>query len=352
MLVVADATAPPAHVPVLDEMRRSALVAPIELVLLCPEGEPSPHTLSWREHIGARAHYFLHPWDELDVAAVARQVTGRGVGLVFGGGGARGFAHIGLVRALEQLDIPIDVTGGTSMGAFVAALVACGFDSVRITQVVRQTFVNRNYLNDYTLPKVSLIRGQRFFERLQEIFGERRIEDLRRTFFCVSSNLTTGAPAVHDRGHLASWVATSMAVPGIAPPIAYRGDLLCDGALVDTLPTGVLQSLERGSIIACAASTEGDLRAPQTPDGGPDNMAVLRWSGPERAPRLTEILLRTATFAGQANLRQAAERADLCIRMPVEDVHMFAWNQLDAIVERGYEHALAVLAPLRDRLVG
>src|SRR5258706_1684773 len=113
-----------------------------------------------------------------------------------------------------------------------------------------------------------------------------------------------------------------------------------------------MQGLERGSIVACAASTEGDLRAPRTAHGGPDNMALLRWSGPEKAPGLTEILLRTATFAGHANLRQAAERADICIQMPVEDVHMFEWSRLDSLIERGDEHALPALAPLRDTLVG
>ncbi|MFX5839433.1 patatin-like phospholipase family protein, partial [Acinetobacter baumannii] len=127
---------------------------------------------------------------------------------VLGGGGARGFAHIGLIRALEQLQIPVDVVGGTSMGAFISALLACGFDSVEMEHIAHETFVARNYLNDYTMPKVSLIRGERFHARLQAIFGARRIEELRRTYYCISTNLTTGLPMVHDRGNLASWVGT------------------------------------------------------------------------------------------------------------------------------------------------
>jgi hypothetical protein len=121
---------------------------------------------------------------------------------VLGGGGARGFAHISLVRALEELDPPVDVAGGTSMGAFVSALVACGFDSVQMAGIARETFVRNKYLNDYSLPRVSLIRGRKFVTHLDELFGELRIEDLRRTYFCVSANLTTGA-VVHDRGKLA-----------------------------------------------------------------------------------------------------------------------------------------------------
>lgn len=104
------------------------------------------------------------------------------------------------------------------MGAFIAALVACGFDSVEMTHIAYETFVARNYLNDYTMPRVSLIRGQRFHSRLHAIFGQRRIEELRQTYYCISTNLTTGQAVIHDQGELATWVGTSMSVPGVAPP--------------------------------------------------------------------------------------------------------------------------------------
>ena len=82
------------------------------------------------------------------------------------------------------------------MGAFVSAMLACGFDSVEMAHIAHETFVARNYLNDYTLPKVSLIRGERFHARLAAIFGARRIEELRRSYYCISTNLTTGLPMV------------------------------------------------------------------------------------------------------------------------------------------------------------
>jgi NTE family protein len=254
VLMLAEACSDPAPIAALARLPEGRLLAPVELVLLRPDGDPAPQTRAWCEAVGARAHYFVHPWSEADLAALARQVTGRGVGLVLGGGGARGFAHIGLVRALAQLRIPVDITGGTSMGAFVSAMLACGFDHVEMTQVARETFVANNFLNDYTLPRVSLIRGRRFFERLKSVFGERRIEELRRSYYCISTNLTTGATVVHDHGWLAAWVGTSMAVPGVAPPVAWEGDLLCDGGVVDNLPTDVMQALERGTIIASSVS--------------------------------------------------------------------------------------------------
>jgi NTE family protein len=352
ILILAEAQAPPRDVPVLDRLQAEGLIAPVELVLLRPQGEPSPHTLAWCRESCARAHYFVHPWAEDELAALARQITGHGIGLVLGGGGARGFAHIGLVRALEQLQVPVDVCGGTSMGAFVSALLACGFDSVEMAQIARETFVVRNYLNDYTMPRVSLIRGQRFLRRLRAVFGERRIEELRRGYYCISTNLTTGATVVHDRGELAGWVGTSMCVPGVAPPVAWQGELLCDGGVVNNLPTDVMQNLERGTIIASNVSAEGDIRAP--PGAGvdePDPGVLLNRVVGQRLPRLSEILMRSATLTSDTAIQRAAiERADIYLRMPIQDIGMFDWPRLEELVERGYEHALQQLGSIRDSL--
>jgi NTE family protein len=351
VLVLAEASQSPAAVPVVQELHDGGLLAAIELVLLRPEGDPSPYTLEWREAIGARSHYFVHPWDEAELTSLSRQVTGRGVGVVLGGGGARGFAHIGLVRALRELQIAVDVVGGASIGAFLAALIACGLDSVEMTRVARDTFVRSNFLNDYAIPRYSLIRGRKFAARLQEIFGDDRIENLRRPFFCVSTNLTTGLPMIHDRGPLAVWVGTSMAVPGVGPPVAYEGELLCDGGVADNLPTDVMQSLERGSIIASNVSTEGDIRAPGHGVGDPDPEALMRWAGDGAPPRLGAILMRSATLTGALGMARAAELADVYLDMPCDGIGLFEWKRLDELVERGYEYAVEALAPVRDTLV-
>jgi len=352
VLILAEANRTPEHVPVVDALHKSGLIVPIELVLLRSEGDPSPYTLAWREETRARAHYFVHPWATHDISALARQISGRGIGLVLGGGGARGFAHIGLMRALEQLQIPIDIVGGTSMGAFIAALVACGFDSVEMTHIAHETFVARNYLNDYTVPKVSLIRGERFHKRLMSIFGQRRIEELRRTFYCVSTNLTTGRPMIHDHGTLATWVGTSMSVPGVAPPIAWHEDLLCDGGVVNNLPTDVMRNLERGIIIASNVSMNGDIRAPGLGTEEPDQTALFHWKALQRrAPSLSEILMRTATLASDQTIQSSSiSNADVYLRMPIEQIGMFDWHRLDELVERGYEYGLKLLTPIRHTL--
>lgn len=347
VLVRSDAMA--AATPMLEQIRRAGVRAPVELVCLRPEGAAPGNIFGWRALCQARCHYFLRPQNRRDLAALARQLTGRGIGLVLGGGGARGFAHLGLLRALHELDIPVDVAGGTSMGAFFAGLVACGYTPQEATHIARETYVRNNYLNDFLFPTVALIRGRKFVRRLHDIFGETQIEDLRTPFFCVSTNLTRGTAMVHDRGPLYLWLATSMAVPGVAPPVAYRGDLLVDGAVVNSLPTDVMQSLERGPIIASDVSTEGGVNAPGIE--GPDPEGLFKWSVEGKRPGLLSIIFRTATLTSESGTAQRAARANLYIRMPVGGIALFDWKKLDEVAERGYRYALEKLGPARDSLL-
>ena len=345
VLVVADAARAPADDAMLDTLRRLALRVPVNLLLLRPDQAPPGDVAGWRKQVGATTHHFLRPDSARDYASVARQLTGRGLGLVLSGGGSRGFAHIGLMRALEELNIPIDVAGGTSMGAFFSSLLACGFNSREVTEIARETFVSHNYLNDYVLPRVSLIRGRKFLNRLHTIFGERRIEELRTPYFCVSTNLTQAKTMVHDSGPLFTWVGTSMAIPGVAPPMVYQGDLLVDGAVTNSLPTDVMQELGRGPIIASDVSTEGGLKAPGIE--GPDPEALLRRDGNSAQVSLIDILFGGMALTSESGVKLRASRADLYLRMPVAGIALFAWKRLDEIAQRGYEHAMQQLVEFK-----
>jgi NTE family protein len=335
--------------PMVDALRRSGILAVIELVVLRGPGEPGGDITAWRSLTEARAHYFLRPGNEQDLAALARQLTGRAIGLVLGGGGARGFAHLGLLRALEEMQLRVDVAGGSSMGALISALVACGYTSHEMAPLLRETFVTHNYLNDYMFPRIALIKGRKFLRRLRQIFGEQVIEHLRMPWFCVSTNLTRGAAMVHDSGPLEMWIAASMAVPGIAPPVVYKGELLSDGAVVNSLPTDIMQALERGPIIASDVSTEGDIRAPGIE--GPDPEGLLNWPGPGEPPNLRDILFRTATLTSESGVRRRAAQADVYIRMPVLGIGMFEWKRMEEIVDRGYQVAKEKLAGAKDVLL-
>ncbi|MGH8442517.1 MAG: patatin-like phospholipase family protein [Nevskiaceae bacterium] len=349
VLVVLRASETPVTTPMLDALQRSGIFAVAELVILRGPDETGGAVTAWKALAAARSHYFVRPGNAGDFAALTRQLTGRAIGLVLGGGGARGFAHLGLLRALEERGLSIDLAGGSSMGALISALVAMGYTSHEIERVLRETFVTHNYLNDYMFPRIALIKGRKFLRRLREIFGEQLIEHLRMPWFCVSTNLTRGNAMVHDAGPLEMWIAASMAVPGIAPPVVYKGELLADGAVANSLPTDIMQNLERGAIIASNVSTEGDIRAPGIE--GPDPEGLLNWTGPGDPPNLRDILFRTATMTSESGTRLRAANADLYLRMPVLGIGMFAWKRMDEIIERGYAHAKEKLAESADVLL-
>lgn len=349
VLVVLKAEETPVMTPMLDALRRSGIFAMVELVILRGPGAPGGDVLAWKTLSGARAHYFVRPGNALDFAALTRQLTGRAIGLVLGGGGARGFAHLGLLRALEERGMAIDLAGGSSMGALISAMVACGWTSHEMGPLLRETFVTHNYLNDYMFPRIALVKGRKMLRRLREIFGEQMIEHLRMPWFCVTTNLTRGNAMVHDAGPLEMWLAASMSVPGIFPPVVYKGELLADGAVANSLPTDIMQNLERGPIIASNVSTEGDIRAPGIE--GPDPEGLLNWAGPGEPPSLRDILFRTATLTSESGTRLRASNANLYLRMPVLGIGMFAWKRMDEIVERGYAYAKEVLDTSEDVLL-
>ncbi len=340
VLLVLAAPSGPGDTALLATIRALELRVPIDLLLLRPDQAAAGDIAGWRLKTGAGAHYHVRPGSSADYASLARQLSGHGIGLVLGGGGARGFAHIGLLRALEELKIPIDLTGGTSMGAFFAALRAWGLDSREAQRVARATFVDHNYLNDYVLPRVSLLRGRKFLQHLRALFGETRIEDLRTPYFAVSTNLSRATTMVHDSGTLATWVGTSMAVPGVVPPVAWHGDLLVDGAVTNSLPTDVMHALGRGPIIASDVSTEGSLRAPGIDSPEPDPEALLDQRGRPGNVTLIDILFGGMSLTSESGVRMRAERADLYLRMPVADFRLFDWKRMDAAVERGYAFAM------------
>jgi len=346
IVIVADNETSAAASPVPGLMRRLRLRAPLELVVLRNNPSASSSAMSWRAACEVSAHHFVRADSTEDFARLGRLLSGVGLGLVLGGGGARGFAHIGMVRALEELKMPIDLVGGSSMGAFFSALIARGADSQELRRIAHETFVAHNYLNDYVLPRVSLIRGRRFLNHLQEIFGDQSIEELPLPFFCISANLTRGTAMVHEQGSVATWVATSMAVPGFAPPMVWNGDLLADGSIINSLPTDVMQAHARGPIIASDVSTEGGLSAAGIE--GPDPEALLRRNGVNIS--LTDILFRSATLTSESGVKARAARADLYVRMPVSRIGLFDWKLIDDIIERGYRHALQELQGFRERV--
>lgn len=348
ILVVADEAAAAERTPMLGLLAETDVEAPVAIAIPLRQRQPSQTSpVDWRRLTGAQSCYFARQGRTDDYARLARNLVGQGIGLVLSGGGARGFAHLGLLQAAEELGIPVDLVGGTSMGAFIGALHAAELPLARMLEIVRETFVDRNFLNDYTLPRVSLIRARRFRQRLDEIFGDLRIEHLTRPFYCVSSNLSSGESLVHREGPLALWVGTSMAVPGIAPPLVWRDSLLVDGGVLNNLPTDVMRRFGRGPLIACDVSSDVALRAEGL--AGPDAEALFNWPLTTHRPGLFEILMRSATITSETYSSTRNAAADCYIRMPVRGIGLFDWKSLDTLLGPARQHAYGHLERFRQQ---
>ena len=188
------------------------------LFLAAAEAGPS-HLGEWLETLEPRAHHIVLPEPALgaSVAIAARRLSGRSVGIVLSGGGARALSHIGVLDELLAAGIPIDRVGGCSMGAFVGSMTAMGMDPDEIDARCYEELVRRNPLSDYRLPRHSLLRG----EKVRALAARNlpgTVEELPRTFFCVSGDLTTAELVVHRRGALCRAVAASMSFPGWCRP--------------------------------------------------------------------------------------------------------------------------------------
>jgi NTE family protein len=303
----------------------------------------APVASEWLRHApGAQVH---HVRGAADVERVARLIAGRATCLVLSGGGARGFAHIGVIRALEEAGRPIDAVGGTSIGAIMGAGAAAGWSSAEMTERFRRTFVATNPLSDYTLPIVSLIAGRKVARLLQEEFGDRDIVDLPLPYFCVSSNLTSGRAVAHRAGPLVRWLRASVAIPGVLPPVVEGGEVFVDGGATNNLPVDVMRGLGRGTVIGVdVGANESFVADDEAIDAPPAWRALLGLRARRRRVNILQILVRSGMVNSAAVTATHRDMTDLLLTPPLAAIDMLDWRAFDRAIEAGYRHARERLA--------
>jgi NTE family protein len=295
----------------------------------------------WRLACDAARVLHWRGLEDLDCNRLARMLAGQAVGLVLGGGGARAYAHIGVVRAFREAGVPIDAVGGTSMGAIVGACLAMGWPDDEIEMRIRRAFVESNPLGDYVLPVVALSRGKRVEERLQEHFGEASIEDLRIPFFCVSTNLCTAQARVHVTGKLRDALRATISLPGILPPVIDETHgLLVDGAVLKNFPVDVMRANHRGPIVGVDVARRGAIN-PDDFRNPPDFIGWVTTHGFQSAPPIASVLMRAATLS--IDPWQGRERTDVLITPEIPNVDLRDWKKFDEAVAAGYEAGVAAL---------
>jgi len=331
---------------------------PREVLFVREAGRPAPGvTTLWLEAGGFSRRSHLLAGDDADWRRLARHLTGTATGLVLGGGGARGFAHIGVLRALIEADIEIDRVGGSSMGALVGGLWSIGLTPEEIVEANREIWHEIRPLKGFTFPFVALHGSQRSRAAMAGCFGDRRIEDQARDYFCTSTNLTRNRSMVHTSGPLARYVLASVSIPGIVAPVIDRGELLVDGGVLDNLPVEPMSRAGAGTIYA------SDVSPPRTFSVGlhwehpPGIIEVLRHRVRRGAgtafPSIVRILERTATLASDRAASTQRMRSDVrFIAPPVAQYDTLDMRHLDEIVEVGYRSALETISGWTARQEG
>jgi NTE family protein len=350
VILLAEARAEPHHWPHIDlENPDSPILQNAELVLLQRRFVRPGSAKRWLKQFPVRQHH--HCRSPEDVGRIGRLLTGNGIGLVLSGGGARGFAHIGVIRALRQAGIPIDHCAGTSVGAIIAAGVAAGWDDEQLVEKLRRTFVTRNPIGDYTLPLMSLASGRRVSRLLKNEVGAIDITDLQLPFFCLATNLTTGTAVVQQSGLLWRALRAAVAIPGILPPVIHDGQVYVDGAVLNNLPVDVMREQDRGHVIGVDVGG----RQPLIAGEDVDDMSILtrlRLIREKRAPNIFQILLRSGSLSSALAASSNKDASSILLAPPVDDIDMLDWKAFDRALEAGYRHASGRIPEIQELIAG
>ena len=323
----------------------------VDLVLLQSHDRTRPAgSEAWIDAMRPARLFHLRDHRLADRQRLARTLAGMSVGLVLSGGGARAYAHIGAIRALHAAAVPIDFVGGSSMGAIIAAAVAMGWDDQEIDWRIRKAFVETSPVDDIAFPLIALSQGEKVRMRLKEHFGDHQIADLWLPFFCVSSNLTTGAYQLHQRGSLRRALRASIAIPGLLPPMTQGDNVLVDGAVMKNFPADIMRSTHLGPIVGVDVTrgrsiVAADIARPDT---------VWRWilSGQWRkGPPIVSLLLRAATVSSARDIAASREASDVLVMPRMDDVEIRDWDAYDPAVEAGRLATLEALSKLSHPVV-
>ncbi|KAF9762544.1 Lysophospholipase NTE1, partial [Nosema granulosis] len=280
-----------------------------------------------------------------DFQRLGRFLLNKRVGLVLSGGGARGVAHIGVIQALEEEGIPIDIVGGTSMGAFIGALYSRDCDN---GYVFRQTkrFCQKAksllpYLLDLTYPICSIFTGRAINKSLKSIFGDSSIQDLWIEYFCVSTNLFTYDEEVHRTGLLWQYVRASMGLCGYLPPVSDPRGMLVDGGYMNNVPADVMLNMGVSLVVAVDIGTVLSNDYDPYDDSFNGLLSVChRYFGTRKFLSMEEIQYRIAFLTTEKKIKELENNPKiLMIRPDLGDIKTDAFHRFDEIVATGYQAA-------------
>jgi len=253
------------------------------------------------------------------------------IALVLGGGAARGFAHIGVIRALEQEKIPIDMIVGTSVGSLIGAIYASNANSFELEWTAFS--LEKDQVFDYGIlsafTSMGFAKGDKLEEFVKSKIPAANIEDLKLPFAAIATDLNRGTRVVLDHGPVAKAVHASSAIPGVFNPVDHQGKLLVDGGVVENLPSSVAR--ERGADIVIAVDISEN---------------VINFN----ITNMLDVMLQSITIMGAENAKYRKREADVLISPKIGDVGMLDFSQKKRSMMAGIEATQKMMPDIKAKI--
>lgn len=249
------------------------------------------------------------------------------IGLALGGGAARGFAHIGVIKALETSGIPVDIVVGTSAGSVVGAVYAAGYGAFDLQKIASQ--LEENQLADWSLFDRGVLKGEALERFINQQVGNRNIEGLKRRFAAVATDLASGEATVFTSGNVGQAVRASSAIPGVFSPVVIRNREYIDGGVVSPIPVHATKSLGADIVIAVDISAR--------PSG-------------KRSENSLALLLDTITTMGNRLGQYELREADIIIRPDMRGMPAASFEQRHEAIRQGELAGYAAIPKIREKL--
>jgi predicted acylesterase/phospholipase RssA/CRP-like cAMP-binding protein len=312
------------------------------LILMYEENEVPTETTAWLTDFQPNKIQHCRKDHAEDIGRISRIITERAVCWVFSGGGAHGFAHLGAIRALLEKNVPIDIVGGTSIGSVIAGCLAQDWSYEHIMEHIRKDLSQNSPLNDFTLPMVSLLRGQKLLKLTGRYFGI-NIENTWKNFFCVASNLSNYQPEIFETGKLDRAITSSTSIPGILPPLLHNQSLLVDGGVLNNLPTDIMRTKHRGFVISIDLGSVKS-RTITTQHRISNSQMMKNWFTKERkyVPSLMNVIMKSMTLGSIADAATKRAISDFYVNPQIKKGFL-DWKAMDSICEQGYQETKKAL---------
>ena len=350
VLVVSDFYAPSEIYSIENRLKlyeSNILNKKIYLVLLHPENGLMPTMTSrWFINRNINLHLHIRKNNGKDLRRFSRIITHQAIGLVLGGGGSKGFSHIGAAKAMLESGIEFDFLGGTSAGALYGIMMCFkDFDIQKATDICKLGVVKKITSNDYNLPIISLMTGRKIRLFLKETLGDIFLEDLWVNTFCVSTNYSTATIKIHESGLARLQVEASIAIPGVYPPVIIDRHLHVDGGVMDNLPIDAMYQKPVKHIIALSLSAQSPhlVDIETVPTAWELFINKFTKKHRYRLPRMASILINSLTLNSVQKQEITKTQVSMYLEMDLRNYGFLDGDKWSEILEKGYQQTKSYL---------